>query len=96
MEELNSEAPLSGHYRAKGKVEPIHLIESQRLPFHLANVVKYICRYDLKNGLDDLEKARWYLDRHIMLMRQQMDIESCERIRTSQPETDDSRGGPRS
>lgn len=27
-----------------------------------ANILKYICRWHKKNGLQDLEKARWYLD----------------------------------
>lgn len=33
--------------------------------FCLGNAVKYIWRADLKNGIEDLEKARWYLDREI-------------------------------
>ena len=61
------DAPYSSHYREKGNVEPIHLIESQHLPFHLANVVKYVCRHGMKDGMKDLEKARWYLDRYISM-----------------------------
>jgi hypothetical protein len=30
-----------------------------------ANVIKYIWRWKFKNGLEDLKKARWYLDRLI-------------------------------
>lgn len=30
-----------------------------------ANVVKYIWRWKFKNGLEDLKKARWYLDKLI-------------------------------
>ena len=26
------------------------------------NVIKYICRWKHKNGIQDLEKAKWYLD----------------------------------
>ena len=26
------------------------------------NILKYICRWNNKNGLQDLEKAKWYLD----------------------------------
>ena len=29
----------------------------------VANVVKYLWRYELKNGVEDVKKARWYLDR---------------------------------
>lgn len=31
----------------------------------VANVIKYLWRYELKNGLEDVKKARWYLDRLI-------------------------------
>lgn len=31
----------------------------------VANVVKYLWRYELKNGVEDVKKARWYLDRLI-------------------------------
>lgn len=51
------------HY--KGKVQPIDLIESLDLDFNTANVVKYVCRYKKKNGLEDLLKAQWYLTRII-------------------------------
>ena len=29
------------------------------------NIIKYTWRYDRKNGVQDLEKARWYLDKLI-------------------------------
>lgn len=31
----------------------------------VANVIKYLWRYELKNGVEDVRKARWYLDRLI-------------------------------
>ena len=34
---------------------------TKRLPFALANVIKYVWRYNLKNGTEDLEKAQKYL-----------------------------------
>ena len=47
-------------------VEPIEAIESWQLGFCLGNVVKYIARAAHKGSLlEDLRKARWYLDRHI-------------------------------
>lgn len=27
------------------------------------NVIKYIARYEMKNGAEDLEKAQWYLEK---------------------------------
>ncbi|APU92780.1 DUF3310 domain-containing protein [Salmonella enterica subsp. enterica serovar Anatum] len=29
----------------------------------VANIIKYLWRYELKNGVEDIKKARWYLDK---------------------------------
>lgn len=53
------------HY-TQGKIEVIDFIEDQKLNYHLANVIKYICRAPHKGTyLKDLKKARWYLNRWI-------------------------------
>lgn len=55
------------HY-TRGKYEPIDVIEDWNLGFHLGNTVKYIARAGHKDPsrlIEDLKKARWYLDRHI-------------------------------
>jgi hypothetical protein len=52
------------HY-ARWKLQPIEFISVNELPFWLANVIKYSCRYDAKNGLEDLYKARSYLEMEI-------------------------------
>ena len=45
---------------------PIEVIEiTERLNFCLGNVVKYVLRCDMKGGLEDLKKAKWYLEREI-------------------------------
>lgn len=31
----------------------------------VGNIIKYIARYKLKNGVEDLKKAQWYLDKLI-------------------------------
>ncbi len=44
----------------------IECIEVTRhMPFSLGNAVKYLWRWQNKGGLEDLKKARWYLDDHI-------------------------------
>lgn len=57
------------HYKGLGDkdIQPIDLIEAQKLGFHAGNVVKYVCRFTRKGGLDDLTKALWYLNRFIEL-----------------------------
>lgn len=53
------------HYK-QGGIETIDFIEAKGLNYHLGNTVKYITRADHKGtALQDLQKARWYLDREI-------------------------------
>lgn len=53
------------HY-VTGGIETIDFIEAKVLGFNLGNVVKYISRADHKGKrIEDLEKARFYLDREI-------------------------------
>lgn len=58
------------HYTA-GFVECIDALDSATATLtgnealYIANVIKYCWRWKLKNGVEDLKKARWYLDRLI-------------------------------
>jgi hypothetical protein len=52
------------HY-ARWKMQPIEYIATNALPFWHANVIKYCARWDAKDGLRDLYKAREYLDMEI-------------------------------
>ena len=49
------------HY-AKWPVEPITFILQNDLPYGVGNVIKYVMRYKDKNGLEDLLKAKRYID----------------------------------
>ena len=52
------------HYQSHPSgVECIQVTE--HMDFLLGNIIKYVWRADHKNGVQDLEKARWYLDRAI-------------------------------
>lgn len=58
------------HYQGSGGIECIAAIRASMSPeafqgFCKGNVEKYIWRYDQKAGVEDLEKARVYLDRLI-------------------------------
>lgn len=53
------------HYNV-GKIEVIDAIEDWGLNFSLGNAVKYIARADHKGKpIEDLQKARWYIEREI-------------------------------
>ncbi len=57
-----------------GKYEVIDVIEDWQLGFHLGNAVKYIARSQHKgNTLQDLQKARWYLDRVVKQLEAELE-----------------------
>ncbi len=59
------------HYNT-GKIEVIEFIEDKDMGFHLGNATKYIARAGKKDPtkmVEDLEKAIWYLNRHIENLR---------------------------
>jgi hypothetical protein len=49
------------HYKNLA-IQPLEFIVANELDFPTGNVVKYVVRYKLKGGLEDLKKARHYLD----------------------------------
>jgi len=61
------------HYGGENNpYEAIKVIEAWELGFCLGNVIKYISRAGKKDPakeLQDLEKAKWYLDRHISRLK---------------------------
>lgn len=59
------------HY-THGNIETIDVIEAWKLGFCLGNAIKYISRAGHKGeALQDLKKARWYLDREIARMERE-------------------------
>ena len=60
----------TAHYGGDTVYEAIKVIEAWSLGFCLGNTVKYIARAGKKSEdeLQDLKKARWYLDRRIMTL----------------------------
>lgn len=61
------------HYN-EATIETIDVIESVTQDgfesYLQGNILKYICRYKYKNGVEDLEKARWYLNRLIEVIEE--------------------------
>ena len=67
------------HYNT-GNAECIVAIEESMTPdafkgYLKGNVLKYMWRYEYKNGTQDLEKAQWYLNKL---------VETCKKDKTSQ------------
>lgn len=69
------------HYQSETGLEVIDVIEA--FTFNLkgieatdtGNIIKYICRWKEKNGLQDLNKAKWYLE-HLIAHIEKMEKEN--------------------
>jgi hypothetical protein len=53
---------VGGNHYAKYVIQPTEYIIKNGLNFCEGNVIKYVTRYRDKNGVEDLKKARHYLD----------------------------------
>lgn len=60
----------------KKKIEVFDFIESFELNFNIGNVAKYIARYKLKNGIEDLKKAQVYIAREIHNLEKKEDLKN--------------------
>lgn len=49
------------HYKGFA-IQPVEFIHKNNLSFIVGNIIKYICRYKDKNGIEDLKKAKHYLE----------------------------------
>jgi hypothetical protein len=60
---MKTEATEHGpHHYKMHEIEPIEFILSNNLTFCEGNVVKYVSRWRNKGGIEDLRKARHYID----------------------------------
>ena len=53
---------IGGKHYKDFKIQPIEFITKNKLSFIQGCVVKYICRFDKKNGKEDLEKIIHYCE----------------------------------
>jgi hypothetical protein len=75
------------HYKVGG-IEPyeymrMKLTKEQYEGFLLGNVIKYVSRYQHKNGVEDLKKAQWYLNELVKLYKEDEQNEKHSDTRTS-------------
>ena len=49
------------HY-SKMKIQPAEFVNKNKMLFAEGNAIKYICRHINKGGLQDLEKAKHYMN----------------------------------
>lgn len=70
-----SDIQIGGDHYASLKIQPTEFIHANGVPFIEGNVIKYVMRHRQKNGIEDLKKARHYIDLLI-----QFEYESTKRI----------------
>ena len=62
------------HYLTRSGLETIDVIDAFTEGLEgieavcTGNAIKYLCRWKKKNGLEDLKKARWYINKLIETM----------------------------
>jgi hypothetical protein len=57
-----SKRQIGGDHYSTFAIQPSEFIHRNGIGFLAGNVIKYVCRYKAKNGRQDLEKARHYID----------------------------------
>jgi len=65
------------HYK-RWSIQPITFIHENSLGFARGNIIKYIMRHDIKNGREDLEKAKHYIDLLIELEYDQDEVSNSD------------------
>lgn len=58
---------VGGSHYAGYVIQPLEFCVKNNIPFLEGNVIKYICRWRKKNGIQDLEKAKHYIEMLIEL-----------------------------
>lgn len=72
------------HYQTEDGIETIDVIKAFTRNLKgieatdTGNVIKYICRWGKKNGLEDLEKAQWYLNHLINEVSERLKKENVQ------------------
>lgn len=67
MQQNISDAQIGGNHYKNLKIQPIEYIMANNLNYCQGNAIKYLTRYKDKNGLEDLKKAKHYIDILIQL-----------------------------
>jgi hypothetical protein len=53
---------VAGNHYKKYSIQPVEYLHSNNIPFIEGSIIKYVTRWRDKNGLQDLEKARHFID----------------------------------
>ena len=73
------DSQVGGNHYKSFKIQPVEFIHINGLGYIAGNIIKYVCRYKVKNGIEDLRKARHYID---MLIESELKEEAFARNRS--------------
>jgi len=65
------EKQVGGSHYKQFKIQPYQFSRVNDLNFFQGNVIKYVCRYKDKNGIEDLQKIIHYCELEIQHMREE-------------------------
>lgn len=71
-----NENQIGGYHYKTNKIQPWDFIAANNLGYFEGNIIKYVSRWKEKNGIEDLRKARHYLDKLI-------ELQSIEKMQNS-------------
>ena len=67
--ERATDKQIGGNHYTGFKIQPIEFIVKNKLSFIQGCIIKYICRFENKNGIEDLAKIKHYCDLQIQLLK---------------------------
>jgi hypothetical protein len=68
-EAFPQERQVGGNHYKSFRIQPYEFISKNNLSFFQGNVVKYVCRYKDKNGIEDLKKIIHYCELEILKLK---------------------------
>jgi|TARA_R110002020_G_scaffold132325_3_gene295542 hypothetical protein len=68
--EKPTDKQVGGDHYKNCSIQPVVYIESNKLGFLMGNVVKYVTRYSVNSNVQDLEKAKHYIELQLQLLEE--------------------------
>ena len=69
-EKSANDSQIAGEHYKQHAIQPWDFIIANHLGYLEGNIIKYVCRYKNKGGLEDLQKAMHYLEKLIEITRE--------------------------
>ena len=67
VNETANSVQVGGDHYKRMRIQPWDFIAENSIGFFEGNIISYVCRWHSKNGLEDLQKAKHYIDKLIEL-----------------------------